>query len=495
MKVIVNQILDSIKQDIEYPVSILVVDDENSILQVIQEMLSSQPYEIFLAESLAQANRIIKEKEISIVVTDLLLDDGSGIDVMTSAQKYQPDVKIILMTGKPTIQNAISVIKKGAFDYLVKPFNLENLLATIKRAVYQHRLEQENIRLNEIMSYYAISEAMGSLIEPDKLLNLILDTVVREFNGDYAVLHLVQPEGDLTVEKHVCRDPNISEILHEFGRELAEDVYRSGKPRIVYEQEAFAITGIKAIRSAICQLLVAKGKTIGTLSLVRTKDIHHYTTGNLTTLSLFASKAAISLENLKLYKDLEDAYFDTVAALANAIEARDRYTAGHTNRVWRISVQAAKYLGWDEQKIKELRMGAVLHDVGKIGVPDAILNKQGPLSKQEHDIMKTHPELGVRMIEKVNFLKPAIPYILNHHERWDGKGYPQGLAAEEIPIEGRLLAVIDTFDAITSNRPYRKGQSTETALDEIAKNAGTQFDPVVAEAFIKAVRTSNLSTI
>jgi response regulator RpfG family c-di-GMP phosphodiesterase len=488
-----NHILDTLIQNNEVHDPILIVDDESSILEVIQEMLSNQPYEVQLADSFKDAKEILKEKEISIVLTDLLLDDGSGVDVMAAAQKYHPNAKVILMTGKPTIQNAISVIKKGAFDYLVKPFNMENLLATIKRAAYQNRLEEENVRLNEIMSYYAISEAMGSVIEPSKLLKLIIDTVVREFNADYAALHLVKGNGEISAEKNVCKHPELLEPLNEFSQMLAEDVYQKSRPRLISDKEAYALTGTKIIRSSICQLLIAKGVTIGTLSLTRTNDIHHYTTGNLSTLSLFASKAAISIENSKLYKDLEDAYFDTVEALANAIEARDRYTAGHTNRVWRMTVKTAQALEWDDTKIKELRMGAILHDVGKIGVPDAILNKQGPLDPNEQEIMKTHPELGVRMIEKVNFLKPAIPYILYHHERWDGAGYPQGLKGEEIPIEGRLLAVADTFDAITSNRPYRKGQSIEKALDEIKKNAGTQFDPQIAEIFLEAAKTINFN--
>jgi response regulator RpfG family c-di-GMP phosphodiesterase len=483
-----NHILDTLIQSNEVSDPVLIVDDESSILEMIQEMLANQPYEIFLAESCQEAERKLKENEISIVLTDLLLDDGSGVEVMAAAQKYHPNAKVILMTGKPTIQNAISVIKKGAFDYLVKPFNMENLMATIKRAAYQNHLEEENVRLNEVMSYYAISEAMGSVIEPSKLLKLILDTVVREFNADYAALHLVKANGEIMAEKNVCKHPDLEDHLNEFSQLVAEDVYQKSRPRLLSDKDAYALTGAKSIRSSICQLLIAKGVTIGTLSLTRTNDIHHYTTGNLSTLSLFASKAAISIENSKLYKDLEDAYFDTVEALANAIEARDRYTAGHTNRVWRMTVRAAQMLKWDDSKIKELRMGAILHDVGKIGVPDAILNKQGPLDSNEQAIMKTHPELGVRMIEKVNFLKPAIPYILYHHERWDGNGYPQGLKGEEIPIEGRLLAVADTFDAITSNRPYRKGQSVAKALEEIEKNAGTQFDPQIVELFLDAAK-------
>lgn len=492
---VVEQILNSIKQGHESPEPILIVDDEENILQVIQEMLSTQPYKIYLAESLAKAKETLKAHEISIVLTDLILDDGSGIDVISSAQKYHPNAKVILMTGKPTIQNAIAVIKKGAFDYLVKPFGMENLITILRRAVHQHQLEEENIRLNEIMSYYTISEAMGSVIEQDKLLKLILDTVMREFNADYAALHLVSNNDEIIAEKSICKESKFQEVLDHFTQLVAEDVYGKRRPRLIYESEAGALTKTNIIRSSICQLLVAKGNPIGTLSLVRTKDIHRYTTGNLTTLSLFASKAAMSIENAKLYKDLEDAYFETVEALANAIEARDRYTAGHTNRVWKITVRAARALGWEGAKIKELRMGAVLHDIGKIGVPDAILNKEGPLNEEEHRIMKTHPEVGRRMIDKVYFLKPAIPYILYHHERWDGKGYPEGLAGDDIPIEGRLLAVVDTFDAITSDRPYRKGQSLETALDEIKKNAGTQFDPHIANIFVEAAGKIDLEEL
>ncbi len=489
----VDQILSSIKQVQELPESILIVDDEINILQVIQEMLSTQPYQLYLANSFKEAEKVLRENEVSIVLTDLLLDEGSGLDVITKSQKYHPGAKVILMTGKPTIQNAIAVLKKGAFDYLVKPFTMENLFAILKRAVHQHQLEEENIRLNEIMSYYAISEAMGSEIEPEKLIKLILDTVIREFKADYAALHLLRENGDIISEEDTCKEQDIHHILKDFTQSMVEGVLGNSRPRVIYEKEASALTGNNHIRSAICQLLVTKGATIGTLSLVRTKDIHRYTTGNLTTLSLFASKAAISIENSKLYKELEDAYFDTVEALAGAIEARDQYTAGHTNRVWKLTTQAARILGWNESKTKELRMGAVLHDIGKIGVPDAILSKEGPLNAEEQVIMKTHPEVGVKMIEKVHFLKPAIPYILNHHERWDGKGYPNGLAGEAIPIEGRLLAVVDTFDAITSNRPYRKGQSIEKALTEIEKNSGTQFDPEIVKVFLKAAESFDIN--
>jgi len=484
----IREILDSIKQ--EQKISILVVDDERGVLQVVKDMLNNQNYDILLAESLDEAVKIIKDTDISIVLTDLVLDEGSGIDVMIQVQKYQPDAKIILMTGKPTIQNAISVIKKGAFDYLLKPFDMENLVTTIKRAVDQLMLERENIRLNEIMSFYKISEAMGSVMESDRLLNLILDTAIREFNADFAALHLGKPDGRLSLQKFICPDYTLSDKLNHFSQDLAEDTYYTCKPIIVNEKEAYGRSEHRIIKSFICQPLMSKGKSIGSISLIRTRDIHHFTIGQLTTLSLFAGKAAMSIENSKLYTELEEAYFDTVEALANSIEARDKYTGGHTERVLEITLGIARKVNWRPEKIKELRMGAILHDIGKIGVPDAILNKPSALTPEEHAVMKSHPELGAHIIRQVKFLNPALPYILYHHERYDGKGYPTGLKGENIPIQGRLLAVVDTFDAITSDRPYRKSRSIEKAVDEIKRCAGTQFDPVIVKAFLETIKTN-----
>jgi len=484
---IVNEILASLNKAKEDPELVLVVDDEASILEVIDEMLQGLTYEVVLAQSLAEADKILKDKEVAVVLTDLVLGADSGVDVIFHTQKYQPNAKIILMTGKPTIQNAISVLKNGAYDYLVKPFDMETLKATVKRGADQVRLERENIRLNEIMSFYKISEAMGSEIDPDRLLKLILDTAVREFNADFAALHLIRRDGRINKQKSVCKDINIYEILTKFSQDLAEEVSYKGKPLIINDQEAYIRTGMRVIKSSICQPLMAKGKILGTLNLIRTKTPHQYTTGQLTTLSLFAAKAAIEIENSKLYQDLEDAYFDTVAALSNAIEARDRYTGGHNERVWQITIGIAKGLGWGDDKVKELKMGAMLHDIGKIGVPDAILNKPGPLTPQEFAIMKRHPEVGASMVEKITFLNPALPYILYHHERYDGHGYPIGLRGEDIPIQGRLLAVVDTFDAITSDRPYRKGKGVDKAITEIQNNAGSQFDSGVVAAFLASI--------
>ncbi len=185
----------------------------------------------------------------------------------------------------------------------------------------------------------------------------------------------------------------------------------------------------------------------------------------------------------------------TAITLAKAIEKRDRYTAGHTDRVTEYAILTAKQMNWSEERMAVLELAGHLHDVGKIGVPDAVLNKPGKLTVEEFELMKSHPEIGEQIIRGIDFLEALVPYVLYHHERYDGKGYPKGLSGEAIPIEGRLLAVSDTFDAMTSSRPYRKQLDPERAIEEIKRCSGTQFDPNIVGVFLEMWREGLLEPI
>jgi putative two-component system response regulator len=183
--------------------------------------------------------------------------------------------------------------------------------------------------------------------------------------------------------------------------------------------------------------------------------------------------------------DTHAAHLQTVTMLANVIEARDRYTRGHVERVQQNALSLGRAVGWEAEALAVLEFGAILHDLGKILVSRTILNKPDKLTPAEWDILKRHPEDGAQMLAGVDHLRGAIPYLLYHHERWDGSGYPRRLAGLDIPVEGRLLAVVDAYDAMTSERPYRVALTPEQACAEISRQAGRQFDPAMAEAFVR----------
>ena len=188
-------------------------------------------------------------------------------------------------------------------------------------------------------------------------------------------------------------------------------------------------------------------------------------------------------EVLEKKREVEDSYESTLQALVTALDFRDNETQGHSYRVVEYAVLVAGCMGLGEPELTWIRRGAILHDVGKIGVSDAVLRKPGKLVASEWDEMKRHPEMGYQMLRHIPFLEPALDIVLSHQERFDGTGYPRGLKGEEIPKGARIFSVVDTFDAMTSDRPYRAAMSIEAARDEITRCAGTQFDPRVSEAF------------
>jgi HD-GYP domain-containing protein (c-di-GMP phosphodiesterase class II) len=251
-------------------------------------------------------------------------------------------------------------------------------------------------------------------------------------------------------------------------------------------------------RNLICVPLKAKDKVLGVLQAlnkVPSIDAHlnqkvgtTFSGDDLKILEALSHQVAIAIDNARLYANSKKTFIDTVEALAEAIEKKDRYTGGHTKRVVYYSMCIAKYLNLTQEELERIRLGAVLHDVGKIGIEDKILKKQSPLDDEEWKVMQTHPDQGYDIMSRVDGLKDVIAGMRYHHERWDGKGYPFGLKGKEIPLIARVISVADTYDAMVSTRPYRKGLPPKTAFDEIVKYRGTQFCPEVVDAFVEAFK-------
>lgn len=474
---------------------ILVVDDEVYICNIIREMLCSDDYEVLTTSLPQEALTIVKNQPVDLVLTDLIMGDKSGVDILKAALEISPEIVVILMTGQPAIENAVSVLKMGAYDYLTKPFTLESLRATIRRGLEKQNLYRENINLKETVSLCKISEAMGSTIHLKSLLQLILETLSMEFDATLSSILLVEDKSkSLTPKAYYGMSTNPLELSFLHGEHpVPQWVVKNGRPKILNSADQDKQSEKDGLRrSFISYPLMAKGKVIGILNLVRVGNYPSFSAGQVNSLSIIASKASSAVENSLLYENLEEAYLNILTALANAVEARDIYTRGHTERVWYMAEIIAREMGWDSDKLWEVKIGGILHDIGKIGIPDAILNKPGELTPEEFEVMKAHPAQGAKILEGISFLAPSLPYILYHHERFDGLGYPFGLKQEKIPIQGRLLAVVDTFDAICSDRPYRKRKGVSVALKEIEDCSGTQFDPQIAQIFLKAWREQKI---
>ncbi len=272
-----------------------------------------------------------------------------------------------------------------------------------------------------------------------------------------------------------------------FGEGIVGSVARSGEAEIVRDVASDPRwrgdhgSGFST-RAILAAPLLAHGRVIGVLQLLNPVD-RSFSADDLKRVKLFAGSLAHALDNARLHAALKRQFLETVTALAEAVEKRDPYTGGHIRRVVGYSLLLARELDWSRNALEQLRLAAVLHDIGKIAVPDRVLGKQAPLDAEEARIMQRHPVDGAEIVGAIRDLRPLISGIRHHHERLDGRGYPDRLVDAEIPALARIIAVADSFDAMTSDRPYRRGLQPPAAAAEIEAGAGTQFCPEVAAAF------------
>jgi len=246
-------------------------------------------------------------------------------------------------------------------------------------------------------------------------------------------------------------------------------------------------------QTVICAPLLIQDRVIGTITMANKTDESNFTREDLELLSTIAAQASVAIRNARLYEEQESSYLGTVQALVSAIEANDAYTRGHSERVTRFSLALARAMGLPTERIKRLEQAAILHDIGKIGIEPSLLNKIGALSPHEIQTLRQHPRIGMRILEPIRFLEDVSTIIGQHHEHFDAHGYPHGLGGEKILLEARILAVADAFDALTTDRPYRKAIGAEAALIEISRKAGSQFDPQVVATLQRLRKGTNFS--
>ncbi len=249
------------------------------------------------------------------------------------------------------------------------------------------------------------------------------------------------------------------------------------------------------IRSAMCAPLVNRGKVLGIIYVDSSDQSNLYTTDDLALLSAMALKAGVSLDNARLYEDQRNLFYNAVETLVRAIQARDPYTSGHSARVTKYSLLVAEKLDLTTKEKHQLYLAAMLHDIGKIGIPDSLLNRKGKLTEEEFQQIRNHVTVGAQMLNALGEMHPIVPLILHHHEAWDGSGYPDGLKGEQIPRLSRILSVADTYDAMTSDRPYREAMSGSDAVKELKRCSGSHFDPAVVDVFLMVLEEQGVAIV
>ncbi len=355
-------------------------------------------------------------------------------------------------------------------------------------------------RIKQLSILHDVGTLLISTLDQHVVRRRAIEAITRLMRAETGSLLLVDKEaGELFFEVALGeKGKALKEIRLKIGEGIAGWVAEHGKSVIVHDvakdkrfQQRVDKKSEFKTRDMVCVPVTIKNNIIGVIQAINRIN-GSFTKDDLKLFELFSHQVAIALDNARLYEEIKETFYSTSEALAEAIEKRDPYTGGHTKRVLEYSHAIARHLDIPKEMVEMVKLSAVLHDVGKIGVEDRILRKEAPLDSVESAAMKMHPQFGAEILGHIPQLKDIVPGMLHHHERPDGLGYPNGLMNGNIPLIARIIAVADTFDAMTTTRPYRKGLPSEVAFNELKKYSGTQFDAEVVKAFFKAFKSGDV---
>ncbi len=487
---------------------ILVVDDEKVIREILAEFLTLEGYVVRSVEDGEKALTELRTRPYDLVISDLKMPRVSGLQLLEKITEENINVLTVIMTGFGTVETAIEAMKKGAYDYILKPFKVEEVIHVVQRGLYRQQLQAENIRLREALTIYKVSEAIAMSHDVDHILDVILDGAIAEVDADVATLHLRDPRTGRYEERvkrvhgnHVLPvgglpTPEFPSLVAQFGQNVPIVAHGAKAARFFTEGATH-----EHLVSFVSVPLHVGGTVIGVLNVFSFTRGKKFDEGHRKMLSVLASRAAIAIDNARLYDDLkrtnadlrrangtlEEMFQQTVSGFAQALEETDLYTRGHSERVATYAEIMARGLTLAPDEIQRVVQAGLMHDIGKIGVRYDMLNKPGKLTPEEVRVFRQHPEKGKRILDPVPCLHSLIDGCWCHHEWYDGGGYPRGLAGQDIPLVGRITAIADAYDAMTSDRAYRRALRHEIAISEIERCAGTQFDPELSELFVHII--------
>lgn len=361
-----------------------------------------------------------------------------------------------------------------------------------------HTMDIDNL-IMMLASIHEFGVTATGLLSKEEVAQTVVDTACSILHSNLASLMLINSDNELYIISSKGLSEKVKkETKMKIGEGIAGRVVSTGKYIFVENIE----TDVRFLRpndeerynskSFISVPLKVKSKVIGVLNINSPKNKKQFTDRDLKLITILADQAAMRLDNIELFNNLQSFYFEMVQTLARAIDAKDAYTYDHADRAMKYAKAIAVKMNLPYTIVRNIEYAALMHDIGKIGIADNILLKKEKLTEEEMKMLRKHPVIGNKILAPVKFLSPVAPMVLYHQEWYDGSGYPEGLAKEEIPLGARIVAVIDAYDAMTSDRPYRKAMPIKTAVKELKEGAGKQFDPRIVDIFINILKEEKL---
>lgn len=500
----------------ERKTTILFVDDEAPIREIFSEWFPKKGYRVLTAENGFEALEILEREKPDCCVTDRAMPEMTGTELAEKIRLIDNTIPVLILTGNPQDDTGIiQTLKNGVVDYLLKPISMAELEVVIRSVLRERRTFIDNIFLKKELEKKKRIEALNRELQ-DKVDELkILARIMEEFTSVRKSIdvfyHLVEmaleisraDEARFYLINDAVSDPFQVAVAYagenHSARVVAPDEATPGPNRVyeilktmVAEQKkeplmigavSDRLTNGRGDRDFLAVPLVIRDKIFGALTASICGNGERFSGKTLYYLDFMNHKAAYALENLALYENIYENLISALNALVQSIQVRDQYTEEHSIRVTDIAIAIARKMGLDGEEIDILSVSGPLHDVGKIGIRDHILLKPDRLTREEYEIIKEHPEIGAGIVGHFGLWERERQVIRHHHERYDGSGYPDGLAGDDIPFLARILSVADAYDAMTSDREYRPRMSKARAMAIIAEGVGSQFDPDAAAVF------------
>ncbi len=456
--------------------------------QVVDDLIGiSETYNVKIDQTLTdvvEAQKQLNRKVELTVLLFVLIAMSLGLIAQRS-----------LLTPLDELKEGLKQIAGGKLDYQIKTTRMDVIgdLATEFNGVsvsLKKSFMDLKRRFSQLTNLYQISKAISATNDLDKLLHKVLKQSLDLMGAESGSIMLIaEKEDELMIRAAVGLDKKTVEGTRvKIGQGISGYVAEKGKPLMIQDGVRKArLPGLSDVKDALSVPLIANEKVIGVIN-ANNKQEGRFDKHDLRFFTTLAGQIAAAVANATLVDDIQAAYFNTIKVLAAAIDAKDEYTYGHSARVAKYAVTIAKQLGLSKSDLTRIEAAAYLHDIGKIGVPDQILNKDSALTETERETINRHPLEAAEILGHIDFpWGDVVPGVRGHHERCDGKGYPDGLSNDEISREARIIAVADSFDAMTSDRPYRKALDKTKAVTELVNGRGSQFDAQTVDAFIPAL--------